>query len=232
MKIFSKLSFAIIALLSFQLQAQNEMTKDTGAYDAIHISGPFEVTLTKGQEGSISFEGDEKELEKVTYKIKNNTLYIGVENTRFWGSWISIKGKIYVEIPVQDINELSISGSGSVKGSIPESDDLKLAISGSGDLYIEANAETLDCSISGSGDIHATGTAEALKVSIAGSGSVMADTIKANNVKVRIAGSGDAKVHATKSLDVSIAGSGDVSYKGNPTKISQDIAGSGKIRAN
>jgi hypothetical protein len=38
MKTFSKLSFAIIALLSFQLQAQNEMTKDTGAYDAIHIS--------------------------------------------------------------------------------------------------------------------------------------------------------------------------------------------------
>ena len=108
MKTFSKLSFAIIALLSFQLRAQNEMTKDTGAYDAIHISGPFEVTLTKGQEGSISFEGDEKELEKVTYKIKNNALYIGLEKTRFWGSWNSIKGKIYVEIPVQDINELNI----------------------------------------------------------------------------------------------------------------------------
>ncbi len=232
MNTFSKLSFAIIALLSFHLQAQNEMTKDTGAYDAIHISGPFEVTLTKGQEGSISFEGDEKELEKVTYKIKNNALYIGLEKTRFLVSWNSIKGKIYVEIPVQDINELSISGSGSVKGSIPESDDLKLAISGSGDLHIEANAEILDCSISGSGDIHATGAAEELKVSIAGSGSVMADTIKAKDVKVRIAGSGDAKVHATKSLDVSIAGSGAVSYKGNPTKISQDIAGSGKVRAN
>ncbi len=232
MKTFSKLSFAIIALLSFQLRAQNEMTKDTGAYDAIHISGPFEVTLIKGQEGSISFEGDEKELEKVTYKIKNNALYIGLEKTRFWGSWTSIKGKIYVEIPVQKINELSISGSGSVKGSIPESDDLKLAISGSGDLHIEANAETLDCSISGSGDIHATGAAEELKVSIAGSGSVMADSIKAEDVKVRIAGSGDAKVHATQSLDVSIAGSGDVSYQGNPTKISQDIAGSGKVRAN
>ncbi len=232
MKTFSKLSFAIIALLSFQIRAQNGMTKDTGAYDAIHISGPFEITLTEGQEGSISFEGDEKELEKVTYKIKNNALYIGLEKTRFWGSWSSIKGKIYVEIPVQDINELSISGSGSIKGSIPESDDLKLAISGSGELYIEANAETLDCSISGSGDIHATGTAEELKVSITGSGSVLADKIEAEDVKVRIAGSGDAKVHATKSLDVSIAGSGDVSYQGNPTKISQDIAGSGKVRAN
>ena len=232
MKTFSKLSFAIIALLSFQLQAQNEMTKDTGAYDAIHISGPFEVTLTKGQEGSISFEGDEKELEKVTYKMKYNALDIGLEKTRFWRSWNSIKGKIYVEIPVQDINELSISGSGSVKGSIPESADLKLAISGSGDLHIEANAESLDCSISGSGNIHATGAAEELKVSIAGSGSVLAEEIKAQDVKVRIAGSGDAKVHSTQSLDVSIAGSGDVSYKGNPTKISQDIAGSGKVRAN
>lgn len=69
-------------------------------------------------------------------------------------------------------------------------------------------------------------------MSIAGSGSVLADRIEAETVKVRIAGSGDAKVHATKSLDVSIAGSGDVSYKGNPTKITQDIAGSGKVRAN
>jgi hypothetical protein len=175
MKTFSKLSFAIIALLSFQLQAQNEMTKDTGAYDAIHISGPFEVTLTKGQEGSISFEGDEKELEKVTYKIKNNALYIGLEKTRFWGSWNSIKGKIYVEIPVQDINELSISGSGSVKGSIPESDDLKLAISGSGDLHIEANAETLDCSISGSGDVSYKGNPTKISQDIAGSGKVRAN---------------------------------------------------------
>lgn len=93
MKTFSKLSFAIIALLSFQLRAQNEMTKDTGAYDAIHISGPFEVTLTKGQEGSISFEGDEKELEKVTYKIKNNALYIGLERLDFGDHGILLKVK-------------------------------------------------------------------------------------------------------------------------------------------
>lgn len=232
MNILSKLNFALIALFSFQLQAQDEITKNTGAYDAIHISGPFEVTLTNGQEGSISFEGDEKELEKVTYKIKNKELHIGLEKTRFWGSWNNVKGKIYVEIPVEDLNELSISGSGSIKGRIPESNDLKLSISGSGDLHIEANTDTLDCLISGSGDIHVRGVAIALKASISGSGSVIAEDIEAESVKVRIAGSGDAKVHATQSLEVSIAGSGDVSYKGNPNKISQDIAGSGKVRAN
>ena len=58
MNILSKLNFALIALFSFQLQAQDEITKNTGAYDAIHISGPFEVTLTNGQEGSIAGSGD------------------------------------------------------------------------------------------------------------------------------------------------------------------------------
>ena len=232
MNILSKLNFALITLFSLQLQAQVEMTKDIGTYDAIHISGPFEVTLTNGQEGSISFEGDEKELEKVTYKIKNKELHVGLKKTRFWGSWNSLKGKIYVEIPVENLNELSISGSGSVKGRIPESNELKLFISGSGDLHINSSTDSLVCSISGSGDIYVTGVARALKASISGSGSVIAEEFEAKKVEVRIAGSGDAKVYATQSLEVSIAGSGDVSYRGNPNKISQDIVGSGKVRAN
>lgn len=232
MNILSKLNFALITLFSLQLQAQDEMTKDIGTYDAIHISGPFEVTLTNGQEGSISFEGDEKELEKVTHKIKNKELHVGLKKTRFWDSCNNLKGKIYVEIPVENLNELSISGSGSVKGRIPESNELKLFISGSGDLHINASTDTLVCSISGSGDIYVTGVARALKASISGSGSVIAEEFEAEKVEVRIAGSGDAKVYATQSLEVSIAGSGDVSYRGNPNKISQDIVGSGKVRAN
>ncbi len=225
------LSILFISLSHLSLSAQKELVKEAGSYDAIHLGGPFEVTLVEGKEGRIVFDGNAEDLEKVTYKIKNGALYIGMEKTRFWGSWNMKTEKIVVEIPVEEINELTISGSGKVSGSIPETADLKLAISGSGNLFVKTDVERLGCAISGSGDINASGRADEIKISISGSGNVNTTEIAAESVKVRIAGSGDAKIYATEQLDVSIAGSGDVQYKGNPKNISQSVAGSGKIRS-
>lgn len=231
MRNYLVLSILFIGLGHLSLTAQKEVVKQAGSYDAIHLGGPFEVTLVEGTEGRIVFDGNAEDLEKVTYKIKNGALYIGMEKTRFWGSWNMKTEKIFVEIPVEEINELTISGSGKVSGSIPETTDLKLAISGSGNLFVKTDVERLECAISGSGDINASGRASEVKVSISGSGNVNTSEIASESVKVRIAGSGDATIQATEHLDVTIAGSGDVKYKGNPKNISQSVAGSGKIRS-
>jgi hypothetical protein len=65
---------------------------------------------------------------------------------------------------------------------------------------------------------------------IAGSGTVHAFDLQTENVKCNIAGSGNLEISANSSIRADIAGSGKVKYRGNPSQIDMDAAGSGSIR--
>lgn len=105
-----------------------------------------------------------------------------------------------------------VGGSGDIKG-----DDL--SISGDADLHV-----------AGSGGIRAAGTASTVHAEISGSGRIMTGDLQAEKCYVRITGSGDVQINVTKELQADITGSGSVSYRGNPSIVNSNSAGSGKVR--
>lgn len=137
-------------------------------------------------------------------------------------------GDIDADLNVKDLG-IFISGSGDAKISGVKK-SLQLVVKGSGDVVVD-DMRLTNCSIklAGSGDVDLSGTTEKLIIGIAGSGNVDADDLKAVDVDVSIAGSGDAQVYAVNSLSASTAGSGDISYRGNPDKVSVSTVGSGDI---
>ncbi|QBA63770.1 head GIN domain-containing protein [Muriicola soli] len=202
----------------------------TGDYEGVSVGGWFDVELVSGKEGSVSIKGEENLLEYIITEVKDGRLVVKVEKgiNLQPSSWKS--GGISVTIPVEEINYLSMSGSGDLEGrTVLKSSDFKTRMSGSGDMEVELEVENLEVTVSGSGDMNLSGNTDTLEVQISGSGDVHAYELEANHVSATVSGSANIRVTARESLKARVSGSGDISYRGNPEKIDSKTSGSGDI---
>lgn len=203
--------------------------RTTGDYDAISVSGWFDVELVEGQEGKITLKGEENLLEHIVTKVKNGSLSIRVEKGYNLQpkSW---KTGIHITVPIEQINTIVMSGSGDiVSKKTLKAEDFKTVMSGSGDITLNLEVETLSASMSGSGDIKLSGRADSFEATISGSGDIEAYGLKADNVTATVSGSANIKVTANKMLKARVSGSGNISYRGNPEKVDTKTSGSANI---
>lgn len=204
--------------------------RTTGDYESIAVSGWFDVELVAGAEGAITMKGEENLLEYIITEVKDGKLVVKPEKgvNLQSSSWKS--GTISITIPVEEINAVSMSGSGNLVGkTVLKGSKFKTSMSGSGDLSLDLEVEDLEVRVSGSGDMDLNGSTNNLEVQISGSGDVQAYGLNANNVSAIVSGSANIEVTANTSLKARVSGSGDISYRGNPAKIDSKTSGSGDI---
>lgn len=204
--------------------------RTTGDYESIAVSGWFDVELVEGAEGVITMKGEENLLEYIITEVKDGKLVVKPEKgvNLQSSSWKS--GTISITIPVEEINAVSMSGSGDLVGkTVLKGSNFKTSMSGSGDLSLDLEVEDLEVNVSGSGDMDLKGSTNNFEVQISGSGDVQAYGLNANNVSAIVSGSANIEVTANTSLKARVSGSGDISYRGNPAKIDSKTSGSGDI---
>ena len=232
--------FIIILALSFSvtLTAQTKVkgngkitktTRQTESYNEISCAGSFDYILVAGTEGTITIEGEENLLEYVETKVKNDKLIIKVKdhvNLR-----TSTNKTIKITIPFQDIEGVSLAGSGDLwNEDVITADSFEASLAGSGDVVLNINTTSVEGNISGSGDLTLKGRTSNLEANVSGSGDFHGFDLESDNTEVAVAGSGDAEVVSNKYLKARVAGSGDIKYRGNPEKEDTKVAGSGSIR--
>ena len=200
--------------------------RNTGDYNGISVGGFFDVILVKGKEGKVTVEGEENLLEYIVTEVKNGTLKVKVEN----GINLKTTRRLTVTVPVEDIDRVSLGGSGNINSEATlRSENLKVNIGGSGNISLDVDAGDIKSSIGGSGNINLSGEADYMKSSIAGSGTIKAYELTVKTIKASIAGSGDIRVSVKDEIDATVAGSGSIYYKGNPPKINTKSVGSGSV---
>jgi hypothetical protein len=203
-------------------------TVSTGNYDAIKGVGSMDIHLEKGSEGNISVTTDDNLHEYIEIKTKGNDLVITTKK----GYNLRTRKGIKVTVPFQDLNEVTITGSGDVetKDTI-SADDMAVNVTGSGDIDLDIKATTTMVKVTGSGDIELNGSTRDLEVRISGSGDFKGYGLESTNTNVSVSGSGDAQVVANSSIVARVNGSGDVSYRGNPAQSDTKTSGSGSINS-
>lgn len=218
------LAIALIAAPAW-VNAQSRTYNESG-FTGVNFGIPGTLTVRQGNSYSVELEGDESDLEKIEVKVKNDRLIIKTKGN----SWSRL-GKITGTVTLPNIENLGVSGSGTIKsqGTL-NTDDLALAVSGSGDMEVSISAEDVTVAVSGSGEIEIEGDCEDMEIAISGSGGLEADELKAQDVGAAISGSGEAYVNVSGKLEARISGSGDVYYTGNPTDIDSRVSGSGNVR--
>ena len=203
--------------------------RSVGDYESIAISGSFDIDLVSGSEGALIVKGEENLLEYIVTEVENGKLVIRVKKGVNLKPSIH-KGGIHVQVPVESIDALSLSGSGDIVGHTTlKTADFKTSMSGSGDITLDVDTETLSASMSGSGDMNLSGNTRDFKATISGSGDIKAFDLNADNVEATVSGSADIKVTANEKLKARVSGSGDIHYRGNPKKVDTKTSGSGDI---
>jgi len=199
-------------------------TLDIAKFDGLKLTIAADVYVKQGSTQSVKIEAQQNIIDNLKKEVNDGAWKIGFDkNVRKHESI-----KIWVTVPVVD--ELAVSGSGSIisEGKFSNLGELSLAISGSGDIKFDADSKDLTVAISGSGNMALAGSTGAATMAISGSGNIEAFDLSARSCNVKISGSGDSSVNVSESLEVAIAGSGDVYYKGKPS-VRSKISGSGEV---
>ena len=223
------LTLIILSVFLFSTSfAQKKEIRDVDDFTAVSFGVAGELFLKQGSQFRVEIEGDEDLLDVIETYVQNDRLVIKKKNWR-----IKPNKKVTVYITMEEIDGLSVSGSGRLSSQGPiNCDILNLGVSGSGKLNLEnLSADEIDCGISGSGDVFISGKgADAGEISISGSGSFNGVDFEMEDVEVRISGSGNCKVNVVQELNARVSGSGDIYYTGNAPRVDAKVSGSGKVR--
>ncbi|GHT67444.1 hypothetical protein FACS189452_05170 [Bacteroidia bacterium] len=198
--------------------------RTVAAFDRIDLAGSADVRVHLNAEPRVVITVDNNLLPIVKTEVKNGKLSIGTDKS---GSFT----KFSVEVYTQTLTGLAVLGSGEIKlDDEVQAASFDVSVSGSGEVKGTVRCtETLDANISGSGEAKLSGACKTLNVKVTGSGEFKGKTFEAKNADVNLTGSGEADVWATENLNVKITGSGEVSYRGNP-KLTTNITGSGGVK--
>ena len=186
-------------------QLASESRPVTG-FTKVELSGTGELTIEKTGTESLAISAEDNLLPLLTSEVSGDTLVLGTKrNTE-----IVTTKPINYALTVKDLTGLTLSGSGNIRVS-------------------NLSTTRLTTKISGSGTITASGTADDQDLDVSGSGRYQADQLASKTVSAGISGSGTASVLVSDALDVRISGSGTLTYTGDPTRVTQDVSGSGKL---
>lgn len=201
-------------------------TRNTSDYDGISVSGSFKVTLVSGNEGKINITGDENLLEYVVIEVESGNLKIKMRKNFN----ISSTKRIEVTVPVEQIESLVLSGSGSISSTTEiKASSFSTVQSGSGKINLDINTRNLESTLSGSGHLTLSGVAENFEITVSGSGKIDSKQMNSENVSAQISGSGNITITTTESIKAIVSGSGQINYSGNPKVIEEKVSGSGGI---
>jgi hypothetical protein len=214
------------------LSAQKSMKYDLSAFTEITLKNNAKLILKQDSVQSVTVTATDEIFDRLVVENKDRKLIIRYSsNTWFDSKWNPGAITVYVSIP--QIDELTVSGSGSIiADELISARVLDCYVSGSGSIRLSnLKAERITSGLSGSGHLQLAGenVVSEFKMSVSGSGNVKASGLKAKDVNVLISGSGNCAVYAMEHLNCKIAGSGNVTYSGNP-EVNSTIVGSGKVR--
>ena len=212
--------------------SQQEDIRQVGSFESIAIAGPFKVTLNPGKESEVVLRGASKSLELIETKVEGGTLKIGSKpKVKFQNMHRQFRN-IKIFITVDEIDGLSLSGSGKITSEQPlKAHQFSSKLSGSGSLDIALDAQKVEAKLSGSGKIVVRGHTKKLILALSGSGKLDAQNMESNAVEAKLSGSGRIYACPLQSLDVNISGSGIVKFcdREQGQNIRSNVVGSGKV---
>jgi hypothetical protein len=205
-------------------------TRHTGAFQAIVLEYPADVTLQQGAEDVVWIQADDNLLTQISTEVASGRLTIKTLETE-WKARVNASQPVKIAITAQNPNEIVLSGpAGTLEVNDLKAGTLKLVLSGAGQIRVTGlQAEVLDTVLSGAGDIQVGGAAEEIKVLLSGWGNFNAADLNSNKATVDLSGAGDVVVRVEKELVAMIKGTGSVKYFGNP-HIAQTVTGAGSIK--
>lgn len=193
----------------------------------VEAAGPYDVTIRRGDNFSISAKGPQAELDQLEVEVDGSTLSIGRKRS---GWSFRDHDDVDITITMPKLSMVKLTGSGSIEADSVDGDAVEAAVTGSGELKVaKLTGMSATLTMSGSGELEVKGgKVGSGDISITGSGDIDADGLVADTLDVSVTGSGNVEAQATANADVRVLGSGDVKIGGG-AKCLTSKTGSGDV---
>jgi len=176
-------------------------------FSLVDASHAYNIKITVGDETSVKIETDENLMKYVKVYVKNNTLYLDIENN------VNINGTMRAIISTPSLNGVDLSGA------------CKIDVEG-----IKTNKFSIDMSGACKGTF--AGSTEKLSIDLSGATKVNTEDLKAVDAIVDVSGASKCSVFSSSSLSADASGASKIVIYGDPPKVKTDISGASSITSN
>ncbi|MFL9843508.1 head GIN domain-containing protein [Flavobacterium rhizosphaerae] len=199
--------------------------RQTEAYNALDITGPFEVTITRHNSNQITINGPENITPLVLSEVKEGTLYISLQKN------LTIEpgrhNKISIEIPYKEFTTIALNGSGSIASGKTFKNDIVFKLNGGGNMDFYLYANSTQAKVYGSGSITLRGYCKHTSLDLTGSGVIDTKRLETRTVEAYLTGSGKLNVMSNDKITGRINGTGTIAFTGEPENQDLKCIGSG-----
>ena len=200
------------------------MVLDLPAFQAIEVTGPFEVSLSQSLTQQVSLTSNHSD--QVLAEVEDGVLKITFRPER------SRYTKASFAIAVPELQRIAGTAAAQIETEgVFKCYDLDLRLTGAAQADLNLQGKTLKVSAAGASQSELEGTMESLTAEVAGASKLDAEDIKVQEAHINCAGASVAEVYAEQQLWAQAAGASKITYRGNPNVQHQMAVGGSQINA-
>jgi hypothetical protein len=175
-------------------------------FNAINVGGETRISIKLANKSQVDLATDSNLLSHMKVYVKDKILYVNPDRN------FSIDPSQPVNVVINTKTLRKVTLAGANKLSIPD-----------------INTKEFILNLGGASKCYLSGKVDDFYINAGGVSKVFAGKLIANNIHIKTGGMAKIIVHVNHKLDAIIMGNAKIKYYGNPTQISQHIAGSGAI---
>jgi hypothetical protein len=210
---------------------QRTEVRYTGHFHTVDLDDRIDLVLEAREHGTASVEAGRNLLGQVHTEVEDGILKIRNRNKCNWVR--SFKPRITVRVPVQDVKQLVLHGTGDIHCTDTiRHDEFRVEQWGAmgtaellldvGALYIGLHTGAGDMVLKGRVGQNANFYSDML-------GSIDARGLHTPLLNINNQGIGDFRCWAVGEMNVAIRDAGDVYYRGEPLQLNSQITGTGRL---
>jgi hypothetical protein len=204
--------------------------REVSDFTGVNFTSYGELTIIQGESEALTIETDDNLLPYITSTVSRGTLTIGFDND----SWLPLlrpTQSIRYTLTVRTLDNLEMSGAGTVYAEQLTTDSLTLSNSGAGEVTIDQlTVGELSVTLSGAGTIEVAGQATTQTVEMSGLGNYQAGDLESQVANLILSGAGNATIWVNEQLDATLSGVGSIEYYGSP-QANTSSSGIGSVQS-
>lgn len=181
-------------------------SRSVAGFHGVQLAAAGEVVIDHTGFESLTITAEDNLIGELTSEVIAGRLVLGVRP----GVSISASQPILYRLTVRVLDELTISGAGSILASGIDTAELSIVLSGAG-------------------RIDASGSATSQSLTLSGAGRYEAANLPSREASVTLSGAGHAIIRVRRRIEGTISGSGVLEYYGDP-EVAVTVSGSGVVR--
>ncbi len=203
-----------------------ETLTDVRDFDAIEISGRFDLRILNGQHYSVELSGSEREKDRYDVHREGGKLVIEYDgdSRRDWSDWDDRSfafEPMRITVAAPRLEKVEANGLGRVNLEGITGDDLEIAGRGPVQFDGSVNVKNLEIRLTGKSEADLSGTAENMNARVEFASTLRAYDLVAKDASVEVTGASTAKVNVQGTLEVEERFGSDVDYRGNPQVVNR-----------